>query len=107
MEHLNYSKFNRIFLAGKDKGNLEKELENILISVKVLYKGYMVDIDSMDKDDIMYDYEEHKHTYENVIRPFLSKKEILADKKLCEKANSISELYEKFLDTLEKRLSTF
>ncbi len=104
MENLKYSKFNRIFLAGKDKGNLEKELEHILISVKILYKGYMMDIDNMDKEDIKYDYEEHKHTYENIIRPFLSKKEVLADKILCEKANSISTLYEEFLDTLSRKL---
>jgi len=43
MENLNYSKFNRIFLAGKDKGDLSKELEHLLISVKVLYKSYMID----------------------------------------------------------------
>ncbi len=104
MENLKYSKFNRMFLAGKDKGNLDQELEHLLISVKVLYKGYMVDIDNMDKEDLQYDYLEHKNHYENVLRPFLMKKDILMDKKLCEKANEISKLYEEFLDTLAKRL---
>ena len=104
MEHLKYSKFNRIFLAGTDKGDLAKELDNLLISVKLLYKGYIIDIDNMDKDDIQYDYKEHKHTYENVLRPFLMKKDILKDKALCEKANSISKIYEEFLGMLEKRL---
>jgi len=104
MENLNYSKFNRIFLAGKDKGDLSKELEHLLISVKVLYKSYMIDIEDMDKEDIKYDYLEHKNNYENTIRPFLMKKDILMDKNLCEKAEQISKTYEEFLDTLAKKM---
>lgn len=92
-------------MAGKDKGDLSKELDHILISVKLLYEGYLLDIDTMDKQDIKYDYEEHKHTYEKILRPFLMKKDILMDKKLCEKANNISKIYEEFLSTLEQRIS--
>lgn len=104
MENLNYSKFNRMFLAGKDKGDLSKELEHLLISVRVLYKSYMIDIENMDKEDIKYDYLEHKNNYENTIRPFLMKKDILMDKNLCEKADQISKTYEEFLDTLAKKI---
>ncbi|MGC8588142.1 MAG: hypothetical protein ACP5LI_03865, partial [Hydrogenobaculum sp.] len=104
MENLNYSKFNRMFLAGKDKGDLSKELEHLLISVRVLYKSYMIDIENMDKEDIKYDYLEHKNNYENTIRPFLMKKDILMDKNLCEKAEQISKTYEEFLDTLAKKI---
>ncbi len=105
MENLKYSKFNRIFMAGTDKGDLSKELDNLLISTKLLYQGYILDIDSMDKQDIQYDYEEHKHTYENILRPFLMKKDILMNQDLCDKANSISKIYEEFLDILASKIS--
>jgi len=104
MENLNYSSFNRMFFAGTDKGDLSKELEHLFISVKILYKSYMIDIDAMEKEELKYDYLEHKSNYENSIRPFLMKKDILMDKNLCEKADQISKTYEEFLDMLAKKI---
>ena len=104
MENLNYSSFNRMFFAGTDKGDLSKELEHLLISVKILYKSYIIDIDAMEKEELKYDYLEHKSNYENSIRPFLIKKDILMDKNLCEKAEQISKIYEEFLDMLASKI---
>ncbi|MFN3976637.1 MAG: hypothetical protein ACK4LT_06205 [Aquificaceae bacterium] len=93
--------------AGLDKGDLEKELEHMLLSAKIIYKSYLATIEDLTAQELSYDLEEYKDQLKKTIMPLVGRAEATKNKKLINMAYEIRYLYEKLIESIEKRLNNF
>ncbi|MFN4320227.1 MAG: hypothetical protein ACK4FY_07170 [Aquificaceae bacterium] len=93
--------------AGLDKGDLEKELEHMLLSAKIIYKSYLATIEDLTAQELSYDLEEYKDQLKKTIMPLVGRAEATKNKKLINMAYEIRYLYEKLIESIEKKLNNF
>ena len=93
--------------AGLDKGDIEKELEHILISTKFLYESYIIGIEDLTKEELISDLEEYKNQLQITIMPLVKRAEDTKNSKLVNMAYDIRYLYEKLIEAIQERLNNF
>ncbi len=93
--------------AGLDKGDIEKELEHVLISAKMLYRSYLATIEDLTAEELRYDLEEYRDQLKKNIMPLVGRAEATRNKKLINMAYEIRYLYEKIIESIEQRLNSF
>jgi len=93
--------------AGLDKGDLEKELEHVFVSAKILYKSYLATIEDLTAEELGYDLGECKDQLKKTIMPLVGRAEATKNKKLINMAYEIRYLYEKLIESIEERLNSF
>ncbi|MEJ7620600.1 MAG: hypothetical protein WKI46_07275 [Aquificaceae bacterium] len=92
--------------AGLDRGDLQKELEHVLISAKMLYRTYLAGIEDLTEEELSYDLIEYKDQLERVIIPLVKRAEAEGNKKLVDMAYEIRYTYEKLLELIQQKLKT-
>ncbi|MDW8095523.1 MAG: hypothetical protein RMI51_01845 [Aquificaceae bacterium] len=92
--------------AGLDRGDLEKELENTLISARMLYRTYMVTIEELSKEELAHDLQEYTDQLNRFIMPLLKRAQATGDRKLVDMAYQIIQSYEGITEAIRKRLNT-
>ncbi len=92
--------------AGLDRGDLQKELEHVLISAKMLYRTYLAGIENLTEEELSYDLIEYKDQLERVIIPLVKRAEAEGDVKLVDMAYEIRYTYEKLLELIQQKLKT-
>ena len=92
--------------AGLDRGDLQKELEHVLISAKMLYRTYLAGIEDLTEEELSYDFREYKDQLERVVIPLVKKAEVEGNKKLVDMAYEIRYTYEKLLELIQQKLKT-
>lgn len=93
--------------AGQDRGDLEKELEHILISVKMLLRTYSAGIEDLTQEELSYDLLEYRDQMSRFILPLVKKAEETKSKKLINLAYEIRYTQEKLIALIEERLTAF
>ncbi|WP_448583435.1 hypothetical protein [Thermocrinis sp.] len=93
--------------AGLDRGNIEKELEHTLISVKMIYQGYKLTIEEYTKEELMGDLEEYSLQFEKIMTTLLSKAKNTKIPRLIEMAEQIEQYYTKLIETIRLRLMEY
>ncbi len=93
--------------AGLDKGDLQKELEHMLISARLLYRTYSVNLEELTKEELHYDLEEYKDQLERIVMPLVKRAEATKSKKLIDMAYEIRFVYEKLIELIQQRLNIF
>ena len=91
--------------AGLDRGDLEKELEHTLISIRMIYKTYLLTIEDYTKEELMGDLEEYTIQLESSVLPLVNKAKDTGIPKLEELADSILDTYSWLIDAIKLRLS--
>ncbi|WP_448587799.1 hypothetical protein [Thermocrinis sp.] len=91
--------------AGLDRGDLEKELENMLVSINVIYRSYILTIEEYTKEELMGDLDEYAFQFERIALPLLEKAKDTRIPKLIETAKKIEKTYIELLDAIKERLS--
>ncbi len=92
--------------AGLDRGDLQKELEHVLISAKMLYRTYLAGIEDLTEEELSYDLIEYKDQLEREIIPLVKRAEVEGNKKLVDMAYEIRYTYEKLLELIQQKLKT-
>ncbi len=92
--------------AGLDRGDLQKELEHVLISAKMLYRTYLAGIEDLTEEELSYDLIEYKDQLERVVIPLVKRAEVEGNKKLVDMAYEIRYTYEKLLELIQQKLKT-
>jgi len=92
--------------AGLDRGDLQKELEHVLISAKMLYRTYLAGIEDLTEEELSYDFREYKDQLERVVIPLVKRAEVEGNKKLVDMAYEIRYTYEKLLELIQQKLKT-
>ncbi|MEJ7554028.1 MAG: hypothetical protein WKI48_04710 [Aquificaceae bacterium] len=92
--------------AGLDRGDLQKELEHVLISAKMLYRTYLAGIEDLTEEELSYDLIEYKDQLERKIIPLVKRAEAEGDVKLVDMAYEIRYTYEKLLELIQQKLKT-
>lgn len=93
--------------AGLDRGDLEKELENTLIGARFIYQSYLANIDDLTEEELRQDLEEYKDQIKRSIISLVKRAEATRDKRLVNMAYEIRYTYEKLVEAIQERLSTF
>ncbi|MCS7171702.1 MAG: hypothetical protein NZ851_05240 [Aquificaceae bacterium] len=93
--------------AGLDKGDLKKELENTLISTRMLYRTYSATIEDLTREELLHDLEEYRHQMERSIIPLVERAEATKDARLVDLAYEIRYTHERLLELIRQRLSAF
>ncbi|WP_029551136.1 hypothetical protein [Thermocrinis jamiesonii] len=93
--------------AGSDRGNLEKELEHTLISIKMIYRGYMLTIEEYTKEELMGDLEEYRLQFKRVTETLLSRAKNTEIPKLIEIAEQIEWYYTQLIEAIKQRLTEY
>lgn len=99
-------KKDRIILAGSDKGNLEKELQHMVISAKFIKNGYEIDIEEFTREELLEDLNEFRNTLEGQIKPIVKRLEedMSVSSKALLYARELLSLYEDLVFIIEERL---
>ncbi len=92
--------------AGLDRGDLQKELEHVLISAKMLYRTYLAGIEDLTEEELSYDLIEYKDQLERKIIPLVKRAEAEGNIKLVDMAYEIRYTYEKLLELIQQKLKT-
>ncbi len=93
--------------AGRDRGDLHKELEHTLISAKMLYRTYSASIEDLTEEELKYDLVEYTDQLERTIMPLVKRAEGTKDKKLVDMAYELRYTYERLIELIHQRLKTF
>ena len=93
--------------AGSDRGDLEKELEHTLISIKMIYQGYTLTIEEYTKEELMGDLEEYSLQFEKVVKPLVSRAKETEMLKLIEIAEHIERYYAQLIEAIKQRLREY
>ena len=91
--------------AGLDRGDLEKELEHTLVSIRMIYKTYLLTIEDYTREELMGDLEEYTLQLEGVVLPLVNRAKDTKISKLEELADSILDTYRQLIDAIKLRLS--
>ncbi|RMH03984.1 MAG: hypothetical protein D6699_04500 [Aquificota bacterium] len=91
--------------AGKDRGDIEKELEHTLISAKNLFRTYTLTIEDYTEEELSADLLEYKNQLERFIMPLVKKAEETKETKLVNMAYDIRYLYERLIKTIQEELT--
>ncbi|MCX7760978.1 MAG: hypothetical protein N2Z81_07280 [Hydrogenothermaceae bacterium] len=90
--------------AGTDRGDLEKEINHILISTKITHHSYLVNIDSLSKEELEFDLMEYQRQLATNILPLIKKAESTKSPKIVDMAYEIRHLMEDLISKIEDRI---
>lgn len=90
--------------AGLDKGDIEKELKNTLLSAKMIYKTYLANIDDYVQEELSADLIEYTYQLEHIILPLVKRAEATKITKLIDMAYEIRYTYEKLIEAIRLNL---
>ena len=88
--------------AGSNRGDLERELKDILRFAKITYQRYVLTIEDYTRDELEGDLKEYTLQLENFVTPFLERAE---EEGYEEIAKEIESYYKKLIDAIKQRLS--
>lgn len=89
--------------AGTDRGDLEKELNHILISTKITYHSYLSNIDGLTKEELEFDLREYQRQLATNILPLVKKAEGTKIPKIIDMAYEIRQLTEDLISKIEEK----
>ncbi|MCS7262632.1 MAG: hypothetical protein NZ560_04390 [Aquificaceae bacterium] len=92
--------------AGLDRGDLEKELEHTLVSVRMLHRSYTVIVEDLTQEELLHDLQEYKDQLERTVMPLVRRAESSQQKRLVDLAYELRYTYEKILRLIEERLDS-
>ncbi|WP_461831930.1 hypothetical protein [Aquifex sp.] len=90
--------------AGKDKGNLEMELKNLLTSARIRKMEYEAIIEELEEDELKYDLFEYKEYYETDVKPYIDKAYKNGSENLIAMAEEIKGIFEEIIDMITARI---
>jgi len=90
--------------AGKDKGNLEMELKNLLVSARLRKMEYEAIIEDLQEDELKYDLFEYKEYLETQIMPYVERAYKNGNKELIGMAEEIKGIFEEIIDMITNRI---
>jgi hypothetical protein len=88
--------------AGSNRGDLERELEDILRFAKMTYQRYVLTIEDYTQEELEADLKEYTLQLENFVAPLLERAE---EEGLEDIAKEIEGYYKKLIDAIKQRLS--
>ena len=88
--------------AGSNRGDLERELEDILRFAKITYQRYVLTIEDYTREELEGDLKEYTLQLENFIAPLVKRAE---EEGYEEIAKEIESYYKKLIDAIKQRLS--
>lgn len=91
--------------AGKDKGNLQMELTNLLTSARFRKMEYEAILEDMELDELKYDLLEYKQLLEVQVMPYVEKAYSEGRKELIGMAEEIKGIYEEIIDMISNRIN--
>jgi hypothetical protein len=87
--------------AGSNRGDLERELEDILRLAKITYQRYVLTIEDYTREELEGDLKEYTLQLENFVAPLLERAE---EEGLEDIAKEIEGYYKKLIDAIKQRL---
>ncbi|SHK30978.1 hypothetical protein [Thermocrinis minervae] len=93
--------------AGKDKGDLEKELENLIVSIKTTIRMYSASIEDLTEEELRCDLEEYQRQYKEQVKPIVDRAFLTRNEKLMKMAKEYENLHLKLIELIKQRLDTF
>ncbi|MEZ0323325.1 MAG: hypothetical protein ABWJ98_03310 [Hydrogenothermaceae bacterium] len=90
--------------AGTDRGDLEKEINHILISTKITYHSYIVNLGDLTKEELESDLMEYQRQLVANILPVVKKAEATKIPKIIDMAYEIRHLMEDLISKIEERI---
>jgi len=87
--------------AGSNRGDLERELEDILLFAKMIYQRYVLTIEDYTRDELEGDLKEYTLQLENFVVPLLERAE---KEGLEDLAKEIEGYYKRLIDAIKQRL---
>lgn len=91
--------------AGKDRGNLEMELKNLLTSARLRKIEYEAIIEDMELEELKYDLFEYKQLLEVQVKPYLERAYGEGKEELIGMAEEIKGIYEEIIDMITSRIN--
>ncbi len=91
--------------AGTDRGDIEAELRNLLISAKIRREEYLSIIDELEKDELEYDLQEYRDYYEREVLPIIRRSEEEIDEYIAKMAQELKYIYLSIIKEIESKLS--
>jgi thymidylate synthase ThyX len=88
--------------AGSNRGDLERELEDILRFAKITYQRYVLTIEDYTREELEGDLKEYTLQLENFVAPLVERAE---EEGLEDIAKEIEGYYKKLIDAIKQRLS--
>jgi hypothetical protein len=88
--------------AGSNRGDLERELEDILRFAKITYQRYVLTIEDYTREELEGDLKEYTLQLENFVAPLVERAE---EEGLGDIAKEIEGYYRKLIDAIKQRLS--
>ncbi|ADC89468.1 hypothetical protein Thal_0835 [Thermocrinis albus DSM 14484] len=90
--------------AGTDRGDLEKEVENLLISCKMILRMYTATVEDLTKEELENDLAEYKLQWEKHILPLVDRAKRTKRKDVVKMAEELQETFQKLLTLIEEKL---
>ncbi len=90
--------------AGKDRGNLQMELRNLLTSARFRKIEYEAILEDMELDELKYDLLEYKQLLEAQVMPYLERAYSDGNPELIGMAEEIKGIYEEIIDMITNRI---
>jgi hypothetical protein len=90
--------------AGKDRGDIEAELKNMIISAKVNYTAYLANIDDLSKEELESDLLEYTNQLSRYIIPIIKRAESTGEQKLIKMAHELRELHENLMNQIKGKI---
>ena len=91
--------------AGKDRGNLQMELRNLLTSARFRKMEYEAILEDMELDELKYDLMEYKQLLEIQVMPYVEKAYNEGNQELIGMAEEIKGIYEEIIDMITNRIN--
>jgi hypothetical protein len=88
--------------AGSNRGDFERELEDILRFAKITYQRYVLTIEDYTREELEGDLKEYTLQLENFIVPLVERAE---EEGYEDTAKEIEGYYRKLIDAIKQRLS--
>ncbi len=90
--------------AGIDRGDIEAELRNLLISAKIKREEYLNMIEELEKEELEYDLAEYRDYYNKEIEPILERAETEMDDYILKMAQELKFIYLSIIKEIESKL---
>ncbi len=87
--------------AGSNRGDLERELEDILRFTKMTYQRYLLTIEDYTREELEGDLKEYTLQLENFVVPLLERAE---EEGYGDIAKEIEGYYKRLIDAIKQRL---
>ncbi|NPB07635.1 MAG: hypothetical protein GXN96_01750 [Aquificae bacterium] len=90
--------------AGKDKGNLPMEINNLLISARLRKMEYEAIVGELELDELKYDLFQYRELLEKEIMPYVERAKSSGNQELLGKAEEVKSIYEEIIDMITARI---